>query len=85
MEIVLIQYNINSLENYFDKEYFSCRLGKRKPDPEAFKFILQDNHLTASETLFIDDTLRHVKGAQQAGLQGIHLTPDKSIFDLIVN
>ncbi|OGT42570.1 MAG: hypothetical protein A3F42_01000 [Gammaproteobacteria bacterium RIFCSPHIGHO2_12_FULL_37_34] len=77
------EYGMNSLARYFDKEYYSCRFGKRKPDPDAFKIIVSENNIKPSETLFIDDTLQHVQGAQQAELQAIHLTQDKTIFDVI--
>ncbi|OGT35486.1 MAG: hypothetical protein A3F11_04995 [Gammaproteobacteria bacterium RIFCSPHIGHO2_12_FULL_37_14] len=79
------QHGLHSLTQYFNKEYYSCRFGKRKPDPAAFKAIIHENDMHAQETLFIDDTLQHVLGAQQAGLHAIHLTQDKSIFDLISN
>ena len=76
------EHGIGSLAPYFDKEYYSCRFGKRKPNPDAFKIILNENQLKANETLFVDDTLQHVNGAQLAGLHAIHLAPGKTIFDV---
>jgi FMN phosphatase YigB (HAD superfamily) len=57
----------------FDQEYYSFRLGKKKPDPEAFKALLRLQGLKAEETVFIDDSLQHVLGAKKAGLHAIHL------------
>jgi putative hydrolase of the HAD superfamily len=51
----------------------------RKPDPITFKEVCNFNRLTPKNTLFIDDSIQHVIGAQNAGLQTIHL---KNIFDL---
>ncbi|HLB41453.1 MAG TPA: HAD family phosphatase [Gammaproteobacteria bacterium] len=76
------QHRINSLMDYFEKEYYSCRFGKRKPNPEAFQIIINENNMNASETLFIDDTLQHVLGARQVGLCAVHLAQGKTIFDL---
>ena len=55
----------------------------RKPNPEAFNAILAENKIEARETLFIDDTLPHVLGARRVGLHAIHLTPEKSIFEVV--
>jgi putative hydrolase of the HAD superfamily len=42
----------------------------RKPDAEIFEFVLKENGLVASETLFIDDSKQHVVGALRCGLAG---------------
>ena len=76
------QHALGTFDDYFDKTYYSHLFGKRKPDPAAFNAILIENQLNANETLFIDDTLQHINGAQAVGLHTIHLTKDKSIFDI---
>lgn len=55
--------------DYFDRWYYSCRIGKRKPDAEAFLHVLEENDLLAEETLFIDDSKQHVEGALQTGIR----------------
>jgi putative hydrolase of the HAD superfamily len=65
----------------FIRAYYSHEYGKRKPHPESFQAILDENNLLANETLFIDDSIQHIEGAQQIGLQTIHLV-DKSILEL---
>lgn len=62
-----------TLAVFFDKIYLSHRIGMRKPNQEVFEKILQDNHLKANETLFIDDSLQHIEGAMRVGLRTIHL------------
>lgn len=61
----------------FTKTYYSCRIGMRKPDSEIFKFVLEDNGISAMDTLFIDDSPQHVLGAAISGYQGVHLDLDK--------
>lgn len=66
-------HNLKSLDDYFHKVYFSCDLGMRKPNPEIFLRVCELEGFNPSETLFIDDTIQHVEGAKQAGLQALHL------------
>jgi HAD superfamily hydrolase (TIGR01509 family) len=56
-------------------------VGKRKPNAEAFETVLNQHGLVASETLFIDDSIQHIEGAQKLGLQTIHLV-NRDIVDL---
>ena len=54
---------------FFDKVYFSHRIGMRKPDEAPFLKILYDNGLVSGETLFIDDSPQHLETASWLGLQ----------------
>nr|MBP6316118.1 HAD family phosphatase [Chitinophagaceae bacterium] len=64
---------------FFDKIYLSHRVGMRKPSPEIFEKILIENNLQAAETLFIDDSIQHIEGAQKVGIQTIHLSEGMTI------
>ena len=66
-----------NLNHYFERIYFSHLIHLRKPDPEVFQYIISNNGLKASETLFIDDSLQHVEGAKSVGLHGYHLDIEK--------
>ena len=66
----------------FENVYLSHELGLRKPHPEVFKHILNQQGLKANETFFIDDSIQHVEGAIKAGLQAHHLTDDQTIDQL---
>ncbi len=54
---------------FFDKVYYSHRIGMRKPDDGPFLKILSENGLSAGETLFIDDSPQHIETARLLGLQ----------------
>ena len=56
-------------------------MGMRKPDPESFGVILKENNLKGQETLFVDDAILNVEGAEQAGLKGLFLRPGISLLD----
>jgi putative hydrolase of the HAD superfamily len=72
-----------NLEPYFEKVYYSCRMGMRKPDELIFEEVLKENNLIAQETLFIDDTQQHVDGACKTGIHGHLLGKNKEVKSLL--
>jgi len=70
-----------SLEDHFEKTYYSHLLGLRKPDKESFEYILQENQLNPEETMFVDDAIINVEGAERVGLRGLFLRPGVSLMD----
>jgi len=54
-------------KNCFEKFYLSHEINLRKPDKEIFEFVLNENKLIPSETLFIDDTKENTDAANQIG------------------
>ena len=69
------------IAGFFDKVYFSPRVGMRKPDKEIFERILNDNGFTAEHTLFIDDSPQHIEAAKSLGIQTIYLERGMTIED----
>jgi HAD superfamily hydrolase (TIGR01549 family) len=82
IEIFQQQVGNKHFNDFFIKAYYSHTLGARKPDPESFLKIIQEQRLEPSETLFIDDTIGNIEGAKAAGLQTIHLKPPMTVLDL---
>ncbi len=82
MKIYQQQTGKNDFDNHFIKAYYSQNIGLRKPYIEAYQYVLDEQNLKAVETLFIDDTLPNVEGAQKAGLQTVHLLPSVSLMEL---
>lgn len=70
------------LDDLFEKAYYSHLLGMRKPGKESFEHILRENQLIGAETLFVDDALVNVEGAEAAGLKGLYLRPGLTITDV---
>jgi len=71
----------NSLGHFFDKIYFSHRVGLRKPGKEIFERILQENGLLPAQTLFIDDSPQHIETAKSLGIRTIFLEKGMTIED----
>jgi HAD superfamily hydrolase (TIGR01509 family) len=70
------------LTDYFDRVYLSHEMGMRKPSEAIFLNVCDEQGLLPGETIFIDDTERHVEGAKKAGLQAV-LVPSNSAIHLL--
>ena len=79
-ENIYKQFHENILDKVFEKVYYSSQIGYRKPNADAFQYVLDDSKLLASETFFIDDSQQHVIGAGQAGLHAGLLDKNQDIL-----
>ncbi len=77
------QHGVKHFKDYFDKLYYSCRIGMRKPDKEIFEFVLSQNKLNPSQTVFIDDSIQHVKAAGECGINAFLLEKNMELNDLL--
>ena len=50
-----------------------------KPDAAIYRLLLQRNGLTAADSVFIDDSLKNVVGAEAVGMKGIHFTGPEAL------
>tara|TARA_B100001758_G_C18338132_1_gene572776 strand:- start:614 stop:1246 length:633 start_codon:yes stop_codon:yes gene_type:complete len=71
--------------NLFEEIYLSHEIGIRKPNVEAFQFILKKQNLSSNEILFIDDSLQHIKGAKRLGIHSHHLRDGEDITTLFLD
>ncbi len=68
LEPVIAKTHLNEL---FDTIVISSEVGMIKPQPEIYQYIVKQLGVKPSETVHIDDIVRHVEGAKRAGLQAI--------------
>ena len=80
---LLKTHQLKNLESFFEKVYYSCRMGMRKPDANIFESVLLENNLKANETIFIDDSPQHVEGALTVGIKAYVLPKEKEVEELI--
>lgn len=87
-----IEYVIKSMgrnrferfKNCFERFYLSQQIKMRKPNPDIYEHVLNENSLTPGETLFIDDTKENTDSAQRLGIQCWNLQVGKEdITELI--
>lgn len=76
-------HHLKNLESFFEKVYYSCRMGMRKPDTNIFERVLLENKLSANETIFIDDSPQHIEGALKTSIKAYFLPKEKEVEELI--
>ena len=83
-KILMQAHGIPTIGVFFDRVYFSHRVGMRKPMKELFQRVLDENGFKAEQTLFIDDSPQHIAAAKECGIQTIYLekgwTIEENIF-----
>ena len=64
--------------SWFDGTVVSAFEGVAKPDPAIFELLLDRFGLTASDTVFVDDSDANVRAARSLGMQAIEFdSPDQ--------
>jgi FMN phosphatase YigB (HAD superfamily) len=79
-----LQHNIKDIRELFTKVYFSYELNLSKPDKKIYEYVLKENGLNASKTLFIDDIAENIAAARELGLKTIHLTQKSRLGEELV-
>ena len=79
----ILQFGMG-LKEIFEKAYLSFEMGMRKPDTEIFSFVLKDACLSPQETLFLDDSSRHIASAEKLGIRA-HLIQGKETLTSFFN
>ena len=82
-QMIDAKMGLESFRSAFEQMYYSHVIGLKKPYPETFLEVCAWNNLVPAETLFIDDSVQHVEGAKEAGLQGLHLHQDMKLDQVL--
>ncbi|TKY88116.1 hypothetical protein EX895_002826 [Sporisorium graminicola] len=67
----------SDLKSLFDFYIESAVVGKRKPDPEFYKYALDLLKVQATEVVFLDDIGPNLKSAQKLGITTIRKYPSR--------
>jgi len=67
----------------FEKIYVSSEIGLRKPDAEAFQYILNDISIQPDELLFFDDSIENIEGASRLGIQTVLVKGHDSVVSAL--
>ncbi len=84
-QMVKRTFNNGGLHTYFNQDFYSHKIGYRKPDPEAFRFVIEHTGIKTAETLFVDDNADNIAAAEHLGFAVLHLTPDRSLVEELKN
>lgn len=63
------------LDELFEQNFYSHKMGLRKPDPQIFLEVLEEADLVPEETLFIDDMEENIEVAKSLGMKVLHIQP----------
>ena len=72
----------NDFKSCFEQFYLSHEINFRKPNANIYEFVLNENNLKASETIFIDDTKENTDSANKLG---IHVWNNNPATEDVVN
>lgn len=72
-------HGIPNIGVFFDKVYYSHRIGMRKPNPAIFQRVIDDCSFKPEHTLFIDDLEQNTLAAESLGIRTIWLKEGMSI------
>jgi FMN phosphatase YigB (HAD superfamily) len=68
--------------NLFQKIYYSHEIGYRKPDLEAYRFVLKHQQIHPGEMLFFDDLEANLTGAKKTGINVQLVNDNNSILKI---
>ena len=70
-------------KNCFEQFYLSHEIHFRKPNTDIYEFVLNENNLKASETLFVDDLKENTESANTLGIHTWNLIPgEEDVIEL---
>lgn len=79
----LVSLGKPTLEEIFERVFYSHDLKMMKPSPAIFQYALQEADLVPEETAFFDDNAGNIKAAAALGIQAVHVVPPKTILDYL--
>ena len=74
-----------SIDDLFEKAYWSHLVNLRKPNADIFEFVVSDAGIIPGETLFIDDSENNIETAARLGFQTYLLINGERIEELDYN
>lgn len=75
-EVQVVKLKHSGLDRFFDRFYSPEDLGVKKPHPDAFSKVLEDNWARPEETLMVGDDLQvDVMASQRLGMAGVYFNP----------
>ncbi|MFT3740975.1 MAG: HAD family phosphatase [Breznakibacter sp.] len=60
---------VGHMSNLFEKTFYSHEIGLAKPEPKAYKQVMELANINAGETIFFDDLPENVEAALTVGLK----------------
>ncbi|MDT3667268.1 glucose-1-phosphatase [Cronobacter dublinensis] len=68
-----------------DAIYLSQEMGMRKPEPEIYQKVLEQEGFSARDAVFFDDNEANIDGARKVGITSILVTDRKTVPNYFAN
>ncbi|UYZ60825.1 HAD family hydrolase [Hymenobacter latericus] len=83
-EMLRRQYGLqNGIADVLDRVFYSQEVGLRKPGPEVFGHVLRELNWRPEETLFVEDSIQHIRTAEALGIRTLFLQPPLTLLDAL--
>ncbi|GAB4044823.1 HAD family phosphatase [Spirosoma litoris] len=80
---MLTSLNQPTLEELFERVFYSYDVRIAKPSPEIYQHVLTEAGLVAEETAFFDDNAANIESAAKLGIQAVRVEPPMTILDYL--
>lgn len=77
---MLTELNRPTLEEIFERVYYSYAVGLAKPSPDIYQHVLDTASLRADETAFLDDNPANVAAATALGIRAVQVLPPHTML-----
>jgi len=68
-----------ALDRFFEGHVVSCATGHRKPDPRAYRALLEQARVAPADVLFVDDREVNLEAAQALGLDALRFVDAEAL------
>ncbi|MEZ0609877.1 HAD family hydrolase [Fibrella sp. WM1] len=79
----LVSLGKPTLEELFERVFYSHEVKLLKPDPAIYQHVLTEANLVAEETVFLDDNRANIDAAASLGIRAVHVVAPKTIIDYL--
>jgi putative hydrolase of the HAD superfamily len=78
---VLTSMGEPTLEDIFERVFYSYEVRLAKPSPEIYQHVLTQAGLVAGETMFLDDNAANIQSAATLGIRAVHVQAPQTILE----
>jgi glucose-1-phosphatase len=79
----LTSLGLPTLENLFERVFYSHEVKMAKPSRAIYEYVLQEANLLPHETVFLDDNRANIEAAAELGIRAIHVVAPKTIIEYL--
>ena len=83
-EMLRREYGLeNGIGDVIDRVFYSQEVGLRKPGREIFEYVLRELNWRPEETLFVEDSIQHIRTAEALGIRTLFLAPPLTLTEAL--